>query len=116
MKKYILSILLLVSTCTLASTDLRICGEPLRDIYGTIVRSNTIRNDFQRIHPCPSTGLSIGACLGWAKDHVIPLNCGGCDSIENMQWLKLSVKSCAGTECKDRWERKIYCSPVTIVK
>ena len=57
------------------------------------------------------TGSTTGACPSWAIDHVIPLACGGCDSIENLQWLKNSIKSCAGTECKDRWERKINCQP-----
>lgn len=96
--------------------DARVCGEPKRDSSGTIVRSSSVLNDFQKIHPCPSTGLNKGTCPGWAKDHVIPLACGGCDSIENLQWLKNSIKSCAGTECKDRWERKINCKPTVIVK
>lgn len=116
MKKYILSLLLLISTLSFSATDARICGEPLRDSSGGIIRSSTTRTNFQKLHPCPSTGSTSGSCPGWAKDHVIPLDCGGCDTIENMQWLKLTIKSCAGTECKDRWERKIYCSPMIITK
>lgn len=96
--------------------DPRVCGEPARDEQGVIIRSNTVRNQFQRLHPCPATGLKYGACPGWAKDHVIPLDCGGCDAIGNLQWLKDSIKSCAGTECKDRWERRIYCDPMEVVK
>ncbi len=96
--------------------DARICGEPMRDTSGTIIRSSSVTYYFQKMHPCPSTGLSTGACPGWSKDHVIPLACGGCDSIENMQWLKNTIKTCAGTECKDRWERKINCKPMEIVK
>lgn len=96
--------------------DVRICGiEPIRTEQGNIVRSSKVLADFQKRHPCPSTGLATGRCPGWSKDHVIPLACGGCDTIENLQWMKNSIKSCAGTECKDRWERKIYCQPMVIV-
>lgn len=63
---------------------------------------------FRRIHPCPTTGLSTGSCPNWAVDHVIPLVVGGCDSVSNLQWLPNEIKSCAGTVCKDRWERKVY--------
>lgn len=98
------------------SQDLRVCGtEAVRDANGNIVRSSAVLRRFQEQHPCPSTGLTTGSCPGWSKDHVIPLVCGGCDSIENLQWLKNTIKSCAGTECKDRWERKIYCRPMVLV-
>ena len=30
-----------------------------------------------------------------------------CDDFIISQWLKNSIKTCTGTECKDRWERKI---------
>ena len=108
--------LALAAATTIAPHDSRLCGEPVRDDQNTIVRSAKVRNDFQKLHPCPSTGLKTGACPGWAKDHVIPLDCGGCDAVENLQWLKDTVKSCAGAECKDRWERKIYFSPMQVVK
>lgn len=108
--------LLVLNTAEAQIVDSRICGEPPRDQFGMIIRSDKVRNQFQRLHPCPSTGEKFGACPGWSKDHVIPLDCGGCDTIENMQWLKNTIKSCAGTECKDRWERKIYCEPMTIIK
>jgi hypothetical protein len=96
--------------------DARICGAPVRDADGRIHRSSTVLRAFQIIHPCPSTGSRTGACPGWAIDHVLPLACGGCDSIENLQWLKNSIKSCPGAECKDRWERKINCQPGVIVQ
>lgn len=64
---------------------------------------------FKRLYPCPETGLSTGACPGWQVDHVIPLACKGKDEVGNMQWLPVEIKTCAGTICKDRWERKIYC-------
>jgi hypothetical protein len=37
-------------------------------------------------HPCPSTGLPSGACPGYRKDHVVPLACGGPDTVANLQW------------------------------
>lgn len=114
MKKFIF--LLALSASVHAQTDLRICGEPKRDSDGTISRSTTVLKHYQKIHPCSSTGLTTEKCPGWSLDHVIPLACGGCDSIENLQWLKNTIKSCAGTECKDRWERKINCTPMVIVK
>ena len=97
-------------------SDIRMCNEVKRDADGDISRSLHTVSDFKALHPCPSTGLRYGSCPGWSVDHVIPLACKGCDSVENMQWLKLSIKSCAGKECKDRWERKIYCEPMVIIK
>lgn len=89
-------------------SDPRFCGEPSRDASGTIVRSSKVLSDFQKLHPCPATGLAKGACPGWAKDHVIPLACGGCDAVWNLQWLPDDQKSVAGAHAKDRFERKIY--------
>lgn len=96
------------------AVELRYCSPvPIRTIDGSIMRSAAIVRDFRKIHPCPTTGNIDPrvACPGWSVDHVIPLDCGGCDAVSNMQWLPLTIKSCAGTQCKDRWERKIYCSP-----
>lgn len=84
--------------------DSRICE--VRQERGTKAKA-----EFRKIHPCPSTGKTTGACPGWQVDHVIPLASCGCDVVENMQWLKVSTKTCAGTECKDRWERKINVCP-----
>ena len=115
--KYLLILILICSSLALADT--RICttqDKVERDINGSISRSTKVLSEFQKEHPCPSTGDIKGSCPGWSKDHVIPLACGGCDSIENLQWLKNTIKSCAGTECKDRWERKIYCSPIIKIK
>lgn len=106
-------ILLVVITTLLTplawSQDARYCGPPARDEDGVILRSRAVLRDFQRLYPCPSTGLQRGACPGWFKDHTIPLVCGGCDAIENLQWLPGETKTCAGTVCKDRWERRVYC-------
>lgn len=94
--------------------DPRYCGTPVRDADGDIVRSSAVLRAFKKIHPCPSTGLSTGACPGWSIDHVVPLACGGCDAIYNLQWLPNDQKSTAGDHAKDRFERKIYAAPFPI--
>lgn len=80
--------------------DLRLCDT--RQVRGYAAKA-----EFRKIHECPSTGRHAGACPGWQVDHVIPLASCGCDIVENLQWLKNTIKTCAGTECKDRWERKV---------
>lgn len=106
----IVFVLLLFVAGVAYGVDGRYCGPPVRDDKGRIARSASEVRKFKLEHPCPATGLSTGPCPGWAVDHVIPLACGGCDSVENMQWLPQLIKSCAGELCKDRWERKVYCS------
>jgi hypothetical protein len=103
-----LTILLATDTHAVTPTDIRFCGEPKRDVNGKILRSQTVLRNFQKIYACPSTGLHTGACPGWAKDHVISLDCGGCDTIFNLQWLPNDIKSSSAVHAKDRWERKIY--------
>jgi hypothetical protein len=49
-------------------------------------RSRQVASEFQREHPCPSTGLPTGACPGCRKDHIVPLACGGPDTVQNLQW------------------------------
>lgn len=93
----------------IALTDPRYCGAPLRDENGDIVRNASVVYQFRKLYPCPVTGLSTGRCPGWSVDHVIPLVCGGCDSVANMQWLPNEIKSAAGTLPKDRWEQRVYC-------
>jgi hypothetical protein len=39
-------------------------------------RSREVTREFQREHPCPSTGKTRGACPGYRKDHIKPLACG----------------------------------------
>lgn len=109
MLRLTLLLLALITGFVAHAHDARYCGPPQRSAAGDIIRSRAPLRDFQRIHPCPSTGLSTGACPGWHKDHVIPLVCGGCDTVENLQWLPVEIKACAGTDCKDRWERRVYC-------
>lgn len=91
--------------------ETRYCGEPKRGSQGEILRDRKAIIKFREVHPCPSTGRRTGACNGWAIDHVIPLACGGCDAVSNMQWLPDSMKNYSGTLPKDRWERKVYAKP-----
>lgn len=88
--------------------DYRYCGVPKRDANGDIVRSGAVLSAFQRLHPCPSTGLKVGACPGWSKNHTVPLACGGCDAVFNLQWLPDTIKTCSDPHCIDRFERRIY--------
>jgi len=48
-------------------------------------RSHAIAREFQREHPCPSTGLPSGACPGWIKDYIVPLACCGPDAVAHLQ-------------------------------
>lgn len=75
------------------------CTYCARDSKGHIQRSTTAKHDFQRQHPCPSTGNAYGACPGFVIDHVIPLKRGGSDSPSNMQW-----QTTAASKAKDRTE------------
>lgn len=102
-------LLILALLPSLALADARYCGAPMRDTRGVIVRSRAVVAEFRRTYACPSTGQHKGACPGWAVDHVVPLVCGGCDAVENLQWLPLPIKSASGALPKDRWERRVYC-------
>ena len=94
------------------SQDARYCGPPQRSADGTIARSSSVVAVFRRSYPCPATGKATGACPGWSVDHVIPLVCGGCDSVINLQWLPNQIKSASGPYPKDRWEQKVYCKEI----
>ena len=65
---------------------------------------HTLRNSstvirFKRLNPCPATGKASGRCTGWIVDHILPLACGGSDSVLNMQW-----QTKADAKLKDLWE------------
>jgi 5-methylcytosine-specific restriction endonuclease McrA len=114
MKAALAVLVLTAMTATISAVaspldETRYCGPPARTAQGDILRRADVRAAFKRAHPCPSTGQTTGACPGWAIDHVIPLACGGCDSVSNMQWLPDAIKSAAGSAPKDRWERQVYC-------
>jgi hypothetical protein len=71
----------------------------LRDSHGKIERSKKAKDDFERTHPCPSTGKTSGACPGYVIDHVVALKRGGADDPSNMQW-----QTVADAKAKDKWE------------
>lgn len=108
--------LLLLLAMPAMAQDARMCGVPARDADGAISRSAAERAQFQRTYPCPANGARRGACPGWEVDHVIPLACGGCDAVANMQWLPSGAKSTGNPLAKDRWERRVYCAHITPTK
>jgi hypothetical protein len=83
--------------------ETRYCGQPVRDADGRIVRAYAVYTAFRSVHPCPSSGLTNGPCFGWQVNHVIPLACGGCDAVSNMEWMRNDVK-----KLHDGYERKLY--------
>jgi hypothetical protein len=64
-------------------------------------RNPEVPRQFQRSHPCPSTGRTTGACPGYVRDHIVPLCKGGPDSPSNMQW-----QTVRDGKAKDKWECK----------
>jgi hypothetical protein len=82
-----------------------LCWVPLLISPGPVLakehRSREVTREFQREHPCPSTGGTTGRCPGYIRDHVRPLACGGADAAFNLQW-----QTVAAAKAKDRWERK----------
>lgn len=60
-------------------------------VWANPERSRAVRAEFMRIHPCPATGRTRGACPGWQVDHITPLKCGGPDAVGNMQWLTVQA-------------------------
>jgi hypothetical protein len=73
-----------------------IAGSPLS---AKEYRSREVTREFQREHPCPSTGRTSGPCPGYRKDHIKPLACGGPDTVQNLQWQTIPE-----AKAKDRWE------------
>lgn len=61
-----------------------------------IARSRAAVAAFRRSNPCPATGRTAGACPGWEVDHVVPLACGGPDTVANMQWLTAQANRSKG--------------------
>ena len=54
-------------------------------------RSRSLRAEFQRLNPCPSTGETRGACYGFEVDHLQPICAGGRDEMDNLQWLSIEA-------------------------
>ena len=67
-----------------------------------IHRSTAAKHEFQREHPCPSTGQRRGRCPGYVIDHVRRLCAGGPDRPDNMQW-----QTVADAKAKDWVERRM---------
>lgn len=88
--------------------DYRYTGVVVRNADGSTKRSSKVTMAFRKLYACPSTGAHIGACPGWAIDHVGPLDCGFVDAVWNMQWLPDEIKSAKGPFSKDHFERRIY--------
>lgn len=104
----LLALLLLVPTLAAAAGDPRFCGPPARDASGQIIRSSAVLRDFKKLHPCPLDVLGLRpeplpSCPGWILDHPLPLACGGCDVVGNLQWLPEAM-----WRAKSLWERKVY--------
>lgn len=95
--------------------EYRQCGAPPRTATGTIKRSSAVTYAYRRLHPCPVTGKTDGACPGWQMNHIIPLASGGCDSVTNLAWMPVEIKTCTDDWCIDRWERKYYDVPYGIL-
>jgi hypothetical protein len=64
-------------------------------------RSASVKREFQLTRRCPATGRTSGACPGYVKDHVVPLACGGPDTVSNLQWQTIRA-----AKAKDTWETK----------
>ena len=115
MKRLLLLLLCLpLLAAAMPLEETRYCGPPKRDARGQIIRRADVLTAFQRIHPCPVTGLKTGACPRWQKNHAIPLACGGCDEVSNLYWANEQIKTCADPWCIDRFERKINAAPYAI--
>lgn len=99
-----------------AVNDPRYCGEPERYSDGRIKRSAAVLRDFAEVFPCPGTLVSspVG-CTDWQINHTIPLASGGCDSVLNLSWMPLQIKTCSESWCVDRWERTYHSIPRRIV-
>ena len=63
----------------------RAVGVP-RNSHGEIKRSAKAKDEFRKVHPCPSKGEASGRCPGYVIDHIQALKHGGSDSADNMQW------------------------------
>lgn len=87
-------------------TDKKFCGPPPRNAYGVIIRDQVVLRDFEQIYPRSQLPIIMkpdGTSEKWIKDHVVPLACGGCDTVDNLQWLPESQ-----WRTKSKWERKAY--------
>jgi hypothetical protein len=86
-----------------ALVETRYCGAPKRDAKGVIMRRSDVVTAYKKIHPCPTTGLyGAGTCPDNSLNHIMPLACGGCDSVGNLMYMRNDVKKIV-----DGYERQI---------
>ena len=97
--RLILLLFLLFASSTFVMGAGRRCAGCVPESNGRIARSRTARHQFEKSHPCPSTGRGGGACPGYVVDHVVPLERGGADDSSNMQWQTI-----ADAKAKDKVE------------
>jgi hypothetical protein len=64
-------------------------------------RSREVAREFQRDHPCPSTGQTSGPCPGIGGITSCRSPVAGPDAVSNLQWQTI-----ADARAKDTWERK----------
>ena len=83
--------------------ETRYCGSPKRDANGTIIRRSAVVTAYWRQHVCPTTGLYKAPCPDYALNHILPLACGGCDSVSNLTAMRVDAKKIV-----DGYERKIF--------
>ncbi len=71
--------------------------------YAASERSSAVTREFQKLHPCPSTGRRSGPCPGMIKDHRVPICLGQeFDRVDNLTW-----QTYEDSLRKDRIEREI---------
>lgn len=63
-------------------------------------RSEAVKTAFANAQACPANARNTKSCEGYWIDHKKPLDCGGADSVDNMQWLTI-----AAAMQKAKWER-----------
>jgi hypothetical protein len=66
------------------------CLNCVRDLSGHISRNPGPVRAFRALKPCPATKSVKGACAGFVVDYVKPLNRGGSDTPDNMQWRTIA--------------------------
>jgi hypothetical protein len=66
------------------------CTNCVRDLSGHISRNPAPVRAFRALKPCPATKSVKGPCAGFVVDHIKPLNRGGSDTPDNMQWRTIA--------------------------
>ncbi|MFC5488457.1 hypothetical protein [Dokdonella soli] len=71
-------------------------------------RDSRARHEFERLHPCPSTGRCAGQCPGYIIDHRIALCVGGSDTPDNLRWQTFDASRAKDAwECRKGWPAKL---------